>query len=98
METRKYSDRRDYLITAVKKRRKAVRNKAIATLGGKCSVCGYDTCIEALEFHHLDQNLKEFSISQNGHSRSWERVEREIQKCILLCANCHREEHSKTSL
>ena len=59
--------------------------------GGKCQRCGYNTCIKALEFHHLNPSKKDFTIS-NDHFKLKEAVE-ESKKCILLCANCHRELH-----
>ncbi|MBI5414462.1 hypothetical protein HZA38_03015 [Candidatus Peregrinibacteria bacterium] len=89
-DKRKYADRAEYLKAAVKKRRKTIREKAILYKGGKCQLCGYKKCIEALEFHHfLDK--KNFGISQKGYTRSWERVKKELELCMLLCANCHRE-------
>lgn len=60
--------------------------------GGKCIRCGYNTCIKALEFHHLDPSKKDFTIS-NDHFRLRDTVE-EVKKCVLLCANCHRELHA----
>lgn len=93
-EKRTYADRREYMKRAVVKRRKAIRKKAVEYKGGKCSVCGYDRCQDALEFHHADGG-KDFGISQDGLTRSWERVRNEIEKCILICANCHREEHAR---
>ena len=66
---------------------------AIDLSGGKCLLCGYQRCPEALEFHHRDEGGKDFSISDKGYSRSWARVRAEIAKCVLLCANCHREVH-----
>ena len=73
-------------------RRRKVKSMAVAYKGGKCENCGYDKCVGALDFHHKDNN-KEFAISRKGHTRSWERVRQEIEKCTLLCANCHRETH-----
>ena len=67
---------------------------AVSYKGGCCQVCGYDRCIEALEFHHLDPSQKDFGISKKGYTRSWEKVKEEVEKCILLCANCHREAHA----
>ena len=93
-DSRKYADRRSYLIAAVKKRRKSVRLKAVAYKGGRCQLCGYDRCPEALEFHHPDETKKEFGVSSGGYTRSWEKVKLEIDKCVLLCANCHREVHA----
>jgi len=94
-EKRTYKERRDYLIKAVQKRRERVRLMAVNYKGGCCQACGYDRCIEALEFHHLDPLLKDFGISYKGYARSWERVRLEADKCVLLCANCHREVHAK---
>lgn len=60
-------------------------------LGAGCSVCGYQKCAAVLEFHHIGQD-KDINIGKMG-SHSRERVQREIAKCVLLCANCHRELH-----
>ena len=98
MEKRRYADRRAYIVAAVRKRRKKVRQMAIEYKGGCCSRCGYSKCVEALEFHHLDSARKDFGISERGHSRSWERVRAELEKCILVCANCHRELHASSQL
>ncbi len=98
MDTRTYADRREYLIRAVTKRRKKIRLKAIEHLGGKCIRCGYSKYPEVLEFHHKDPKQKEFNISLKGHCRSWDRVKKEIEKCLLLCANYHREIHVEQKL
>ncbi len=95
VEKRKYSDRRDYLIEVVRKRRKKIRKMSVEYKGGKCETCGYVRCIEALEFHHNDINKKDFSISNKGYTRSWAKVKKELDKCIMLCANCHREIHAR---
>ena len=89
-DKRTYKERASYLINAVAQRRKTIRLKAIEYKGGKCQNCGYNKCLEALEFHH-DQNKKNFGISQKGYTRSWEKVRTELDLCTLLCANCHRE-------
>lgn len=68
---------------------------AIEYKGGRCMICGYCKCPEALEFHHEDSTKKDFGVSQDGLTRSWERVKKELNKCILICANCHRELHVK---
>ena len=70
-----------------------VKNKLVEYKGGKCEKCGYNRCIDALEFHHKDPNQKDFSIG--GKSWSFEKLKNEVDKCILVCANCHREIHSK---
>jgi 5-methylcytosine-specific restriction endonuclease McrA len=97
-EKRTYKDRRDYLISAVAKRRKKIRLKSIKHMGGKCERCGYSKYPEVLEFHHKDPAQKYFNVSEKGHSRSWDRVKKEIEKCVLLCANCHRENHVESKL
>jgi hypothetical protein len=96
-DTRKYTDRREYLIAAVHKRRKKIRQIAIEYKGGRCQVCGYNRCSEALEFHHTDSSGKDFSISERGYTRSWIKVQEELDKCQLLCANCHREHHAQVA-
>jgi predicted HNH restriction endonuclease len=96
-DVRTYEQRREYLISAVRKRRQKIRQMAIAAKGAKCEICGYDRCIEALEFHHLNESDKEFGLSEKGYARSWKKVENELSKCVLLCANCHRETHAEVA-
>lgn len=72
----------------------ARKEKAIDMFGGKCSCCGYDKCIAALDFHHIDPTEKNERVT---FSLKWEKVEQELKKCALLCANCHRELHYKWS-
>ncbi len=79
-------------VTAWRRRQKA---KAVAYKGGKCAICGYDKCQSALEFHHTDPAKKDFHPG-SGHTRAWDRVKAELDKCLLLCANCHREAHDST--
>lgn len=79
---------------AVIRRRKKLKSKAVEYKGGKCEVCGYHKCIEALHFHHMDPTRKDFGISAGGFIRSWSKVKEEVDKCIMLCANCHSEVHS----
>jgi 5-methylcytosine-specific restriction endonuclease McrA len=67
------------------------RRGLIEEAGGECSICGYDRCVGALEFHHLDPADKEFGLSWRGLTRSLEDLRREARKCILLCSNCHAE-------
>ena len=95
-DKRAYSDRRQYLIKAVHKRRKKIRQMAVDYKGRKCERCGYDRCIEALEFHHKDPSQKDFGISSQGYTRSWKNVQEELDKCMMLCANCHRELHAQS--
>ena len=69
------------------------KSKAIAYKGGCCERCGYNKSKRALEFHHLDPSQKDFQISSSTSTRSWSLVKSELDKCIMLCANCHAEEH-----
>ena len=61
--------------------------------GNKCIICGYNKCQRALNFHHIDPSKKEFDLSSRGLTRSWEKIKNEIEKCVLVCANCHAEIH-----
>lgn len=80
---------------AVQKRRRKLKEELVEYKGGKCEICGYDSCIAALEFHHINPDEKEFGIGTMGVTRSLETLKREADKCILLCCNCHRELHWK---
>lgn len=93
-DRRKYADRAEYLKLAVAKRRRKMRQLLVEYKGSKCYFCGYEACIDALDLHHMDASLKDFGISSSGLTRSWERNKSEADKCVLLCANCHREIHA----
>ena len=73
--------------------RRRLKLKALVYKGGKCLVCQYARCARALTFHHLDPSEKEFNITTSGTCHSWERVRAELDKCVLLCGNCHNELH-----
>lgn len=68
--------------------------QAIKLLGDKCCICGYNKCIDALEFHHENPNEKEFKLG-SGNTMSWKDYKNEALKCILVCSNCHKEIHSE---
>lgn len=79
----------------VKKWRKTTKQRMIDAFGGKCGICGYCKCNEALEFHHLDPSIKEFSFgSLRANIKGWATIVEELRKCIMVCANCHREIHN----
>lgn len=71
--------------------------RAIEYKGGKCQRCGYSKCRAALHFHHRDPSKKEFSVGGN-HCYSWNRIKGELDKCDLICSNCHAEIHEKWTL
>ncbi len=89
-EKRKYADRREELIKAVAKRRRKIKLLSIQYKGGKCQICGYNKYPGALDLHHV-YGQKSFGIGDKGYTRSWEITKKELDKCILVCANCHRE-------
>ena len=78
-------------------RRKRLKEEAIEIAGGKCKICGYNKCVSALEFHHNQEN-KEDNVSTLLKNESRQKLLKEAGKCILLCANCHRELHYKGSV
>lgn len=80
---------------AVQKRRDTTKQLMVEYKGGKCEICGYNKCNAALEFHHLDTSEKDFGIAYKGYTRSLETCKKEVDKCILVCANCHRELHNQ---
>jgi DNA-binding CsgD family transcriptional regulator len=94
IETKEYlseSEVRKNKVKSVIYWRRKAKIKLVDYKGGKCNRCGYNKCIDALEFHHLDPNEKDFTIS--GKSWSFERLREEVDKCILVCSNCHKEIH-----
>lgn len=79
------------------KRRQLLKEKCVLYLGGKCKHCEYNKCIAALEFHHRNGSHKSFEIAKAICSEfAWARLKVELDKCDLLCANCHREDHWNT--
>ena len=71
--------------------RRRRKENLIKVCGGKCALCGYDKIPNSLEFHHIDPTTKSFGIASNGTCHDLETDLQEVQKCILVCANCHRE-------
>jgi hypothetical protein len=71
--------------------RRRVKRHLVKEAGGACAICGYDRCIAALQFHHLDPSTKKFALSRQGVTRAYAEALEEARKCILLCSNCHAE-------
>lgn len=69
--------------------------KGIAYLGGACACCGYSRSLASLHFHHVEPEKKGFAIAK-FKCRKWDTVRPELDKCLLLCANCHGELHEGT--
>jgi hypothetical protein len=76
----------------VKEWRRRKKQILVEYKGGRCEICGYNKCLAALEFHHRDNKDKDFGIS-NKNIADIESYKKEVDKCILLCSNCHREVH-----
>lgn len=76
-------------------KQRAIKHQLIIYKGGKCERCGYNKCEGALQFHHKDPSQKEFSLGQINLSKelNMDILYKEVDKCELLCANCHAEEH-----
>lgn len=63
--------------------------------GGKCEICGYKKNLSAIDFHHIEKDKKLFKIDIRQFSnRKYGVIEDEISKCLMICANCHREIHN----
>jgi 5-methylcytosine-specific restriction endonuclease McrA len=77
-----------YCIQRWKKR----KHKAVTYKGGKCVECGYNKCVGALEFHHINPDEKDMDWN-DMRKTSWSKIEKELDKCVLLCSNCHKEKH-----
>ncbi len=76
----------------IREKRKRFKLKAIAYKGGSCVLCGYNRCHRALEFHHVDPSKKLVNFAIGGFgSKKWSFLQEELDKCILVCSNCHRE-------
>lgn len=75
-------------------RQRAFKAACVDYKGGKCQGCGYDRYIGAFDFHHLDPSQKDFAISKVKLHEFNDDIRRELDKCVLVCATCHREAHA----
>lgn len=74
--------------------RTRLKQRAVDHMGGACFGCARRGPLTLFEFHHTDATTKDFGISQDGIARSWAKIAAELMKCVMLCANCHREVHA----
>lgn len=89
--SRRRGDRRTVCSSCWQKRKRRYRKEqCLAYKGGKCERCGYSKCNRALEFHHINPKEKLFEVG-DFITNSWEKVKTELDKCQLLCSNCHAE-------
>lgn len=98
--TKKYGHSRRYCYNCVPiittngaEARKLIKQWAVEYKGGRCEKCGYNKCIVALDFHHLNPKEKDFNLSNRNLNMDWDVIKEELDKCILVCSNCHREIH-----
>lgn len=80
-------------VVAVTKRRRALKTQAVQHMGGKCFHCNgiFPNCV--YEFHHTEPEHKDFGLGAKGVTWGWDKIKTELEKCIMLCSNCHRIEH-----
>ena len=76
-----------------KQQTKSYKEQAVAYKGGSCELCNYSKCLDAMDFHHKDPTQKDFTFSRRFPC--FKTAKPELDKCMLLCANCHREEHQR---
>lgn len=69
------------------------RLRAIKELGGRCIVCGFDRYPCSLDFHHKNRRFKDPNY-RSMRGWSWKNILIELEKCILLCKNCHAAIHA----
>ena len=83
-----------HAVTRFRKRRK---QEIVKIFGGECSICGYNKCVNALQFHHTDPTLKTKAPTSIIHESSLDKAIKKLQveKVIMVCANCHAEIHSE---
>ena len=78
-----------------KDRQRNLKKLAVEYKGGKCIDCGLVDHPAIYDFHHLDPDKKEFSLAHKKQYKFDDKVKKELDKCILLCSNCHRKRHTK---
>lgn len=75
-------------------RRRDIKKQLVEYKGGCCSVCGYNKSFRSLHFHHINPEEKDFTLGRKWGKLGFnETIKKELDKCILVCANCHGEIH-----
>jgi len=86
-------ERRKSMVKHVDNHRKKMKFRIVDYKGGKCEICGYNKSVASLTFHHINPKDKNFTIG--GRNYSWKTMKNEVDKCVLVCANCHGEIHEE---
>lgn len=81
----------------VNKSTRMYKNEVVEYMGGKCSICGYNKCIHALDIHHISPDKKDPNFKKMRTILT-EELKEELRDCILICSNCHRELHTRDSI
>ena len=83
-----------------KSKRLAFRISAANYKNNECEICGLKRNtiddLEMFDFHHIDRSNKSFELGDKIEDRNWETIKKELDKCMMLCANCHRKQHLYT--
>ena len=80
-------------ICSVRNARHKRKKLALDYKGSCCQICKYDRCDRSLVFHHINPTTKDIKLTATNMCRNWEEVKKELDKCVLLCNNCHGEVH-----
>ena len=92
----KPSNHPDYRKKYQGKRRAEQKAKAVNYKGAACQKCGWAfECLDVFDFHHTDPTEKDIKVADWMGRIKWETLKKELDKCILLCSNCHRIEHAE---
>lgn len=95
----KHSQCKSCLSKRYHKHQRSLKKEIVNYKGGACNLCGYNKCLTALEFHHLNPNEKDFNVARaTQRGMPLNKLKEEADKCVLLCANCHREVHEDERL
>jgi len=89
-------DRKKLVVKRVILWRQRVKIKLVEYKGGSCQICGYNKCVRSLQFHHVNPMEKDYTIS--GKTKAFDKMVKEVDKCILVCNNCHGEIHEQIDL
>ncbi len=85
-------EKKEKLRTSIKDRSWKRKQKLIDLKGGKCQICGYNKCPRSLSFHHREPEKKQYNLNSRVIAGiKWSTVVEEVEKCDLLCLNCHNE-------